>query len=452
MKAVLDYIARTDTNEKDDVPCEDELSGQFIGQEPVSDVYNRWKQDFEKYPKRGLTRKRRDAAHMILSSGCQCTDENAAKVLAAARTTMTTEFGDKGYEFMSAMHRDSGNLHVHFVVKCKNRYPGGPKLRVGPKELHHIRTQFAARLTELGLEHVSTYRKDRPDIIRRVNQGIDQLRKDERQFQRAMRRASPSRDALAYRKKVSKTIVRLREQIKKETKQGTEKRLNLLGALRKMERQITKGHLGIEKEIAASFRQYEKEFRALGKTIDQSVQLSKPGRSKQAKIEHQIQKHSDHLFRNITSAEKSIRDDKGITPQAKKEHLAALDRYRKDIQMALKNRRSSFKAPLVFGKGLKIEGHFKSLNSAVGKALALKKLKQPKTAVAKLQQRRKLERVAKEVRRELKLASGKIKGLNISPANKKKAFLELQQFGNKVMKSLGGMKKVLPQQKIRILK
>lgn len=264
VRELMQYIARTNRPGQE-IEVEDQDGRTFKGKEEIEKIYEEWRKSFD-HRKRGpipeglakggkKTYERRHAAHLILSAGAAPTDANNDKVLAAAREVIQKHIG-KDHNFLMALHIDSGKAHVHVAVQNANREKGGPKLRLNPPELHELRTDFAEKLTELKLEHVATLRRDRPHIIDRVKQGLEGIYKREKQFQLAMARELPSRDALAYRRAVSRSLVRLREQVKKETLPLTDRRRELLGAIRRMERELTKTRPEIGKEIEATVRKF----------------------------------------------------------------------------------------------------------------------------------------------------------------------------------------------------
>ncbi len=452
VKAVLDYISRIDSEKKKDVECETELSTTLKGEKQVFEVYDRWKKDFDPYSNKGLTRKKRDAAHIMLSAGSENTEKNAEKVLAAAREVMKTEFYDKGYEFVGALHRDSGNLHIHFVIKCKNRFQGQPKLRINQPEIFNLRTQFAKKLTELGLDHVSTLRKDRPDIVTLVNQGVDRLEKNETQYQRAMKRVSPSRDSFVYRKNASTTITRLRDQVKKDKDLSQKKRRELLTALRSIERKITKNRPGIENEIAASFRKNKDAF---GKFNQAVAGAAKVPRKDKKKIDDLIKSEFNKIEKSMVIAKLSIKES-NATNQAKKDSLFVLAQYENDMKKALTRGVVVYREPgeekavqggkkgVSFGINLGINESFKPLNETVKTALSLYK-ENPETAVGRLGKRRELERLTLEIKKEIKAAREELKLNAFSPGFKNEALTSLRDFEKTVFDKLQGKETVKKQ-------
>lgn len=467
VKRMLDYVARIDTDKKEDVGCEDELSIKLKGEKDVLALYDRWKKDFEKYPPRGLTRHRRDAAHIILSSACPPSEENEKKVLAAARSTMARELGSKGYEYVSALHRDSGNLHVHFIVKCKNRFEGQPKLRLNPKELFQMRTQFAWNLTRVGLEHVATLKQDRPNIMEHIKDKVENLTKNERQFQRAMRRAAPTRNAFLYRKSASRTISQLREQVKKQTKPKSPERLQLLGELRKIERKLTKNRPGIEKEVAASFRQNSRDFQKLNKFIDQAAKTPKKKEQDRQSLDKLVQKHKYFLEKNLELARDHI-NKSDMSDQARKDSLYVLSMYEKDMKKALEKGPVSYditesKRPetmktkgLIYGERQGLADKFEPLNKIVKNALDLAATK-PAGAEERQAQNKQIQKAVDQIREQVATARKTIKTMKMDPAMTNDALKNLRDFHKQVVDKLHGRdqvqkKRVVPQDKLAKMK
>lgn len=336
-KKLMEYISRIDEKDKENIEVEDAQGVAHKGRGDVQNIYEVWQKDFERM-KPGLKIKPRHVTHLMLSGSCKSNKKNNIKVLAAAKAVISDQVGAKGYDYICALHEDSGHSHVHFAIKNSHRSPGGPKLRLNPTELYKIRKAFAAEMTDLGLDHVATFRLDRPDVISRVARGIETLKKKETQYQRALKRSAPSFDAFSYRNEVSKTICRLREQVKKETKRKSEKRLNLLGSLRKLERKLNKGRVEIAVEVKATIERFEKEtskYRqslAMLKNPDFSkLKFSKDERAKQEKK----LKHMDISIRESIKVSRKHIKDSDLPEDKKKESLAMLKTHEKAISKSL---------------------------------------------------------------------------------------------------------------------
>lgn len=143
----------------------------------------------------------RHATHAILSADCENTPANARKVMAAARDIMQEQLGSEGYQYVMVLHQDTKNPHVHVVINNYNRDPEKQKLKLNPPELFVIRSRFAERMTELGLEQHATRRLDRPEVLERIQNGIEALKKSGKWYEQKLFRASlantatPGKDA-----------------------------------------------------------------------------------------------------------------------------------------------------------------------------------------------------------------------------------------------------------------
>ena len=187
VKKLLEYVGRTDQeNEGEGIELENETGESLNGKDAVDSVYDEWKEDFDR-AKPNAKRLPRHTTHIVLSADAENNPENLKKVLAAARATAQDLIHDKGHDFVIGLHQDGGKPHVHLVVKANSREPGGPKFRIGPAQIEQIRGKFAEKMSELGLEHVSTLRRDRPKVIEQIKEGKEPLKsKTENHFSRSI--------------------------------------------------------------------------------------------------------------------------------------------------------------------------------------------------------------------------------------------------------------------------
>ena len=277
VKAQLEYVSRAE-EEGEEVELEGSDGRTYTGKDAVNDLYEDWKEDFER-AKPDSKRPPRDATHIVFSAGAENTPENLLKVKEAAMNTAKELIGDKGYDFVVGLHQDAKNPHVHIIVKNKSRELDVNKFRTNKPELFEFRQKFAEQLTKQKLEHVATLKRDRPahtkTIQREMTDGIKRLEKKETQFQRAMRRAAPNKDALAHRRQMSASIVKLRESVKEKTAKGSEERLKLMGSVRKLERSIIKKDVDLPKQIESTVRSFGKDVGTYRKDLNT---LSSPKR------------------------------------------------------------------------------------------------------------------------------------------------------------------------------
>lgn len=157
VKEALLYLAKISVDNKTNVECEMSI---VMDEKAILKVYDSWKKEFVK-AKPGSNRKYRDAVHLIFSASCINGNLDYKKTIAAAKEVMMKNLRDKGFDYISALSKNSDHAQMHFVVRCKNRYPNQSKLRLNKRDLFRIRTEFAQKLTEYGLDHVATFRSDR---------------------------------------------------------------------------------------------------------------------------------------------------------------------------------------------------------------------------------------------------------------------------------------------------
>ena len=416
VKIMMDYVARTDKDEKEPVEVENDMGAALKGEKDINQAFEAWKKDFDR-AKPGAKQKSRHAVHVMLSAACNSKTKDALKALNAAREVIREQIGNNGYEFISALHRDSDHAHVHFIIKCKNREPGKPKLRINPTDILKIRTAFADKLTELGIDHVATLRRDRPNIVERVKNGVEKLNKKESQYQRAMRRTAPSIDAFEYRKAISSTIIKLRDQVKKETEPRSEKRRELLGALRSLERKVKKSRHSIDAEIAATINKFEKESARYGNQVDR---LKNPDPKIKAPItKKQIKELGQRISESIETARKEIKAA-DISPQEKKDALFVLSQHERAINKSMGKPKDldAFKPTLIDAlTGLdKQVAEFKKLHKAL-----------PASALEQLRRRRQIDKMSAEIAKGIDQARKEIRKSGASPAGIKDALRQLRQ-------------------------
>ena len=416
VKKMMDYVARTEENEKLPVEVENDMGAALKGVDDIKNAFEKWKDDFER-AKPGTKRKPRHAVHLMLSGACDNSDKNALKVLAAAREVIQEKIGQGGYEYVSALHRDSGNAHVHFIIKCKNREPGKPKLRINPNEILQIRTAFAEKMTALGLDHVATLRRDRPNIVERVQKGVELLKRQETQYQRAMKRVSPTINAFEHRKALSSTIIRLREQVKKETEPKSEKRRELLGALRSLERKAKKSRHSIEADIAATINKFEKESVRYQNNV---IKLKSPEPNKKPTITRkQIKEMGQKIEQSIQEARKAIKAA-DTSPQEKEDALFMLKRHEQVIKSSMGRAKAvESLQPAVIEKLTALDkqvAEYKKLNKSA-----------PDSATERLRRNRQLEKLSTEIGKGIDQTRKSIKKSAAAPADMKDALGQIRR-------------------------
>ncbi len=261
VKVLMEYVGRTDPGRdpSEQIELEDQNGLIHKGPEAINEIYQEWSESFER-AKPGTRRPPRHGTHLIFSAKTEKTAQNMRKILHAAKETAREHFEKKGFDYVIGLHQDADFPHVHFVVRNKNREPEGRKFKLDPADLFVIRENFAKKLTDMKLEHVATLRRDRPSELDRLRKqiatGIEQIERQERQFQRAMARKAPNKNALLYYQDLSRNIVKLRQKVKDETRKGSKERLEMLASIRRLERSLVKKDRDINKELEVTIRSF----------------------------------------------------------------------------------------------------------------------------------------------------------------------------------------------------
>lgn len=256
---VMEYIARSEGKDGEkELPFEDADGVMGMGREAIAKKYEQWKERFERATP-GQKTPPRHVTHMMLSAACENTDQNARKVLAAVREVMQEQLGAKGYDYILVLHRDTDRPHVHIAASNYHRDEDRRKLRLNPPELFEIRTLFAERLQELGIEQAATLRRDRPKTLDQVRRGMAQLKERGTWLQAQMKKAAPTVDALKEREALVKKVARLRQEIKRTTGPLTQERKDHMQALRELSAALVEKGADLPKQVAATIKKLEKE-------------------------------------------------------------------------------------------------------------------------------------------------------------------------------------------------
>jgi len=248
VKTLMEYIARTNDKEKDDVVLEDEMGVQLRDKNEIGETYDSWSEDFQRAKRRtpeqlAAAKKyetdlakwketkegkkprapkgaARDGTHIVLHAKAANDPRTGMRVEDAARETLRDLYGDKGYEYVFALHQDTEHPHVHVVMKNKNNMTG-KKLRIDKEGIFQLRQAFAKNLQERGIEQVATLRRDRPETMKKVARGIEKFRPDNHN------KHQKKRLGVAKNKPVSSSIKRkIVDQLKKSVVSNQVKELN----------------------------------------------------------------------------------------------------------------------------------------------------------------------------------------------------------------------------------
>ncbi len=191
-RTLMEYVTRIGQKDEKGNSAELEFRDQdgfrLNGSEDVNDLYGEWSQDFDR-KKRGGKREPRHVTHIILSAPTDNSENSTMKVDFAARDFLDEYFRELGYEYLYVTHRDTKNPHVHIVVKNYNRRTKR-KLHLSKETTFHMRSKWSEALDNRGVEAVATLRRDRLDVLEKVEKGIEEIRTKETWNDRIMLRSS----------------------------------------------------------------------------------------------------------------------------------------------------------------------------------------------------------------------------------------------------------------------
>jgi len=333
---LADYIARIG-KEGEELPLEDEMGAQVHGEKEIAERCAEWSQDYER-AKPNTQRPPRHATHLILSAGNVEDPAKMREVMNAARDVLQKKFAAKGYDYMAVLHTDTGRPHVHVVIRNKSREKDTPKLRLNPPELLELRTRFAAELEKRGIEQTATLRRDRPEAVAEIAKGLERIKKQHGHFEAQMKKASPSVDAFAQRRRLAAQVKKMRETIKNETKPGTRERVNLLDAVKTLNRELKKPQADMPKALDATARKLGKDVAKVSghySTMRKDLETGALRLSEKKERVKSIEKLAKQVERDIKSARMAIY--KTMTdPDAKAKALKALSKHQTDLMKAIR--------------------------------------------------------------------------------------------------------------------
>ena len=269
VKAMLEYISRVkDKDDREAVELENESGERLSGKTEIREMLEEWKPDFKRKSAKAV-KAPRHAVHLIFSAKAELDRSNIERTLRAARRTLKQHFADKGYRFAVGVHQDGKFPHVHAVVKTVSEDDQQTKLRLGPKELFKVRKTLAEELTREGLTHEasrqpskiqkkrpSIFKGDRPDILKRTEAVVGNLKKEQRQFERRLNRENPSVNAFEFRRRQTKTLDTLRDGVDKDSSLVDHKRLKAFGLIREFRRDLKKKPLNEELAVTATLNHF----------------------------------------------------------------------------------------------------------------------------------------------------------------------------------------------------
>jgi len=351
------------TREKEDQPLEleDQDGNQIDGdKESIKELYQEWSQRFEKEPQWKIDenkkyqdwkkenpkkddkeyegkrpRMKRQVTHMILSGKVGNNDEDSAKLLDSARDLMRQEFGDKGYDYVMVMHRDSENPHVHVLINNYNREKDRPKLRINKPELFAVRQELASGLQKRGIEVAATLRKDRLETLKDIDKGIEYLHKKETVFMSKIEKAAGSTDAFKHRKYQLQSIHNLERKVKDSTVPLTGERKAYLKDLKDLKKSIMKDdNAQFKTKVSMTIKKLQYDTQEFGDHLKELETPQIKPLSRVAKIlrKKAMSRYATNLQIDIKNAQKQIKNNNTMSKSDRKESVNVLKNMNKQLE------------------------------------------------------------------------------------------------------------------------
>ncbi|WP_133987262.1 relaxase/mobilization nuclease domain-containing protein [Pseudodesulfovibrio indicus] len=286
VKRMLDYVARVeDKEERELVALETEDGVLRKGRDEVDEIIEEWKPDFERKSK-GRSNQTRHAVHLVLSAKAELSARNVARTVAAARRVLEKHVGEAGYPYALGVHQDGKNPHVHAVIKTVSREKDVPKLRLTPARLLEMRKSLAEELTREGLEHVASrmprrektrranMKGEAPNTLQKVEAVLKKLRKEQRQFERALGRKEPKVNTIQFRQQQGKALDTLRAQAKDDTALTGKDRQEAFNLIRGFRREIEKKGVNPEFEMKATVNHFQSRIADWKKELGKDMAIA----------------------------------------------------------------------------------------------------------------------------------------------------------------------------------
>ena len=344
VKSLISYIARTDKKEgleknQDDLEFETETGELKKGRKDVQELYDKWRGDFER-KKPGAKREPRHATHIILHAKVPNDAKTAYRVNTAAREMLQKEFGARGYEYVFVTHRDKDNPHVHVVVKNYNRVLD-QKLRHGKRELLEMRRTFASELQKQGIEHVATYKVDRPLPEREIKAHLTESKRHKHNWRVVQAAKAPGGEqALDERLRLARAIKYVRASVRAAVKPKTPQRYAAQRVLANLDDRLMK-HLPADfrPEAVAVLDQLKKDIPAL-KRLPGFAEIEtkvgggekKPSPLQRLQQRRAVERFADLYSKGVGAAIIEVRKNQELKPDDRRVMLTALQQQQKLMQ------------------------------------------------------------------------------------------------------------------------
>jgi hypothetical protein len=153
-----------------------------------------------------------DTKHIILSVGGKNNDPR--KVNDAVREYLHDAFGAQGYKYVFAVHNDTENQHAHVIINTRNQVTGNC-IFFDKEDLFIQRQVFAEKLTDYGIERISTLKRDRTKSLIQLQQKAAGLFERKTWFDQKVEQAKAV-DAVGFRQNSLKTASFLLQEVQQQ--------------------------------------------------------------------------------------------------------------------------------------------------------------------------------------------------------------------------------------------
>jgi hypothetical protein len=142
----------------------------------------------------------KDTVHMVLSVGGQHDEKGRFRAKKAVREYLAKNYGEVGYRYMFVEHNDTDNLHYHVILKGANELTG-KQLSFDKADLFIQRGEFAQELEKQGIERSATLRRDRQQVLEKVEKGVEQLHERQSWYQNSLEKSDSGRSNNVFKMK-----------------------------------------------------------------------------------------------------------------------------------------------------------------------------------------------------------------------------------------------------------
>lgn len=314
VKRALEYVERAGEDIDNQLDMEDD-AGRKISKSDLDALYNEWKQDFE--PVESSSQRTRHATHLLLSIDAPNNDKSAQAIENAARELLRQKLGDKGYRYAFVVHRDTDNPHVHVIVNNYHLEPDGPKLRLNQPELFQMRTVFAEKLRENGIEQVATFRRDRGKTqdLMAENKALEDTVTN--WFASKVKTASLDPEDLKQRQATFREIIKAR-QVVKQSGRESEASMKALEDLKVLAKSLTLVDLhNSPKSAFSQLKQLDSEKGPYQQLIKAIKSGDKPRKDDKDKNTKRLQWQARKMAFDIAEAELAVKTNQNLSFEEK---------------------------------------------------------------------------------------------------------------------------------------